>query len=65
MLAGYTELACTQIRVDTNPPAISDWDFNLNTGTLSLYFTKPILVSSVSLGALTVSEHICLIFNDH
>ena len=52
ILASAEELSCTQIRIDTEAPTITDWDLDLGAGSLSMYFSKPILVSSVSLSAL-------------
>ena len=45
---------CTQILIDTVAPQVSFFNLDMDLGELQIYFTKPVLTSSVSLAALTL-----------
>lgn len=47
-------LTCRQIVIDTNAPNIEQYDLDLNTGMIDIYFDKPISIASVQLSTLTL-----------
>jgi len=56
-LGGAFFLSCTQIMIDTIPPVVDSFNLDLDAGFMEVYFSKPVVTSTVSLAALSLINH--------
>ena len=56
-LGNSFHLSCTQIMIDTTPPAVDSFNLNLDAGFIEIYFSKPVVTATVAVAALSLINH--------